>query len=1114
MKPLKLTVENFGPFADTQIIDFRKLDEIFLISGPTGSGKTSLFDAIVYALYGDLPGTRDASKIKSNFTPEEGTARVSLDFRASGKFYRINRSHKFYVNRNGAFTDRKEHSLFELTGVGQGGKAGLDHQDTENAKEKPVPETRTETELRSFIEGLLHLSLDEFSKIILLPQGEFQKFLEESSAGRQAIMRKLFPTSDHLRITDSLTSKRNEINRKIRAAQDQLDELQESLDPETLEKQELELDSLIGELESKRSSIAKEQEENFRLQEQEKNLALQFQRWNDYQTQQSELKNQLPEMDSLRQSIAQAEKAATLMPALEELDRIAADLEEAGRERDTLEKEKDGLFEQEKQVDKRVKEREKLSAEWQKKQNSLGELKPLLEKESLRNDQIKKQSQARSELESLTEQLSHEEAKKAELETNLTSLDQETEELETRLGKDDTDRTLHTKEKLLWHLEELVQHGSSIQENLDKWRESQKSVILNANQLAELENRQRMSSATQLAATLHDGQPCPVCGSREHPAPAHDDGLEFTQQARIQTAKANLESSRNALSRVEANLAASAREARKCIDDLESHSESRKGENESLLESEHRTQLESLDELCEKLETQVTSAEGNSSYAHSSYTDYSPEARSEDLSDGLLSAQGAYVDTNMKTNRSAADALEGGPKAVADFDREAFSVLLNELNHWMEQEVARREELQKQKDMIQHDKHRLDSLRKSRKERAEELDALNKSLQTRQKDVQSRQQDLAVLGESLKSLDSDLNGRTNIAGALEQLQERLEQLEREMAEIDALVSDHAKRKSENETKLQSNQKQLDKLEKDRKQRDIKLQSRLKEKGLQDLAEIRALYIEEDELKAKADSLKSYEKEKERIETLVSSLEKELKDKSLPDLESRARVLEKLKSDLKTTDAELDDNRARREHLKRENERKAYLEKRIQKLQSENRALVELANDLAGINSRRVNFENFVLNYYLRDVTDHANHRLRSLSDGRYALTVNAEIEHGGRQTGLNLDIMDAHTGVPRSVKSLSGGEKFLASLSLALGLADVIQERAGTIEMDSLFLDEGFGTLDDEALNRAMGILEEIRENRMVGIISHVSELKRTIPCQLQVQRSPGGSTVELALVG
>jgi len=133
-----------------------------------------------------------------------------------------------------------------------------------------------------------------------------------------------------------------------------------------------------------------------------------------------------------------------------------------------------------------------------------------------------------------------------------------------------------------------------------------------------------------------------------------------------------------------------------------------------------------------------------------------------------------------------------------------------------------------------------------------------------------------------------------------------------------------------------------------------------------------------------------------------------------------------------------------------------------------------------------------------------------MSGGRYRLSVRTETEDRRSQAGLELDVLDAATGVARPVGTLSGGEKFMASIALALGLADAIQERSGGIQLEAVFIDEGFGALDDQALDNAISILDEIRGTRMVGVISHVSELKNRIPVQVEVRKGPRGSHISV----
>lgn len=163
------------------------------------------------------------------------------------------------------------------------------------------------------------------------------------------------------------------------------------------------------------------------------------------------------------------------------------------------------------------------------------------------------------------------------------------------------------------------------------------------------------------------------------------------------------------------------------------------------------------------------------------------------------------------------------------------------------------------------------------------------------------------------------------------------------------------------------------------------------------------------------------------------------------------------------------------------------------------------NLIRGQNDSKISFERFVQIGYLEKVTHAANERLRVLSNGQYFLKSTGRKE-GNAQSGLSIDVYDSHTGQTRDVKTLSGGEKFNASLSLALGMADVIQSVQGSVHIDTMFIDEGFGTLDEEALRRAIDILIVFQQTgRLIGVISHVAELKAAMPAILQVQKLKEG---------
>jgi exonuclease SbcC len=171
-----------------------------------------------------------------------------------------------------------------------------------------------------------------------------------------------------------------------------------------------------------------------------------------------------------------------------------------------------------------------------------------------------------------------------------------------------------------------------------------------------------------------------------------------------------------------------------------------------------------------------------------------------------------------------------------------------------------------------------------------------------------------------------------------------------------------------------------------------------------------------------------------------------------------------------------------------------------------RHLSEIAD---GKNQSKLSFERYILTHYFDEIIYYANLRLIEMTDSRYSLIRRVDVGRGA--SGLELDVFDQHTSKKRSVKSLSGGESFKASLSLALGLAEIVQNYSGGISLETMFIDEGFGTLDPESLDSAIETLLKLeKSNRKVGVISHVSELKKRIPAKINIIPNQEGSTIKL----
>ena len=186
-----------------------------------------------------------------------------------------------------------------------------------------------------------------------------------------------------------------------------------------------------------------------------------------------------------------------------------------------------------------------------------------------------------------------------------------------------------------------------------------------------------------------------------------------------------------------------------------------------------------------------------------------------------------------------------------------------------------------------------------------------------------------------------------------------------------------------------------------------------------------------------------------------------------------------------------------------------LESQRQKLQTSEALINQLYTDISDKNPKKIAITTWILGVYLDQVVSCANSRLKRISEGRYTLHFSKD-KSGNGAKGLDLEVLDSYTGKNRPCATLSGGETFMVSISLALALTDVVTSKRGGISLQSLFIDEGFGSLDPTSLDKALSILEEVREGRCVGIISHVSEMQNRIPSRLEVIKTSTGSTVRL----
>ncbi|EFS02997.1 exonuclease SbcC, putative, partial [Listeria seeligeri FSL S4-171] len=269
-------------------------------------------------------------------------------------------------------------------------------------------------------------------------------------------------------------------------------------------------------------------------------------------------------------------------------------------------------------------------------------------------------------------------------------------------------------------------------------------------------------------------------------------------------------------------------------------------------------------------------------------------------------------------------------------------------------------------------------------------------------------------------------------------------------------------------------------------------------------------MSDETLKIQEEKVSAFQKKRHLAISRQADLTEKLKDKQKPNIDQLESIMKEKQQIL----AQLEEKTMRqRELVSKRKELIENYQKSIQAVEQAevNYADIGLLSDAArGKNARRITFERYILAMFLDTIINRANHRLSKMTSGRFELHRKIEKAKGNVQSGLELEVFDEYTGLTRHVKTLSGGESFKTSLALALSLAEVVQEMAGGISLETMFIDEGFGTLDPESLEVAVECLLETQENgRLVGIISHVPELKERISARLEVTATNHGSTTK-----
>jgi exonuclease SbcC len=1029
MKPIRLSMTAFGPYRDMETIDFSLLEDrrLFVISGNTGAGKTTIFDAICFALYGTASG-EDRSEprmLRSHFADDEVHTAVDYHFSVGKRTYRIFRqmAHRRGVNKNET-----------------GGKAEL--YETTSGYEVPCIDRFTVSDVNLKMETVIGLTREQFSQIVMLPQGEFRKLLTSDTENKEEILRRIFRTGLYQKIEDRFQQRNRELQDALKQAKSMQDiyvkQAQETLphregSPLALTLQQ-EYSGMVQVTEGLVQEIAyyegqsAETELNKaavagRLLAQEsalrEALALErrFAQLAEKRSQLAQMEVRKAEVDESESLVRLAEQAARIEPYEEQANQAKRQLELKRSQHeqkllDVAEAERGHALAETRFRSEEAREDERKEAD--RELERLLTLKPIVHTLEERRVEVErlvaeeKLSTARREaVEQQLATLREEKRHKAE------QLKQMETEADLLPGKLEQYEHIRNKYKLLKELLELDKRIADFTRH--QAQQEQVTQLLRSDH-EKLETLWLEGQAGLLATHLHDGKPCPVCGSEVHPVKAVS-VISVPSREGLQAAKDKLYIAEQQLSEAKAQAAAAGT-----------------GRNER---------------------TAAISEYG---------------ITSEPLAEQLSQAEAAG-----KLLRTETDQLK----------QQGDSIQL------LRQEGGRLE---------QH----LEKLQLEREQLLGTLHQLSVDRSTKQSLLEN---ELSRIPEPLRSPNRLLERILEQTAMTKKLNEAWQDAQRQLQAMQS-------RRVEEKTNAAQLAKQLEDAEQHGKQSGQRFEEEVTRSGFSTLEAYQTSKLPETQRNSLNLVIQEFKSLFASLIHQITELESELSGQAPPTLATLQEAIAELKSQLEQITTVLHTLQRYKEEAQRLLTAIAKASEQFRELELKQQQVSDIYQMLKGDNPLKISFERYILIEFLEQILHAANARLHELSNGQFMLQRSDRLETRGRQSGLGLDVYDAYTGQNRDVKSMSGGEKFNASLCLALGMTDIIQAYQGGVTIEMMFIDEGFGSLDEDSLNKAITTLIDLqRSGRMIGVISHVQELKQAFPAVLEVSKTKEGHSRTTILV-
>ncbi len=1011
MKPERLLLRAFGSYAGEQILDFGDLAgrSLFLIHGPTGAGKTTVLDAICFALYGETSGLRQSGDVRSHLADPGTTTEVVYDFALGARRFRVQRSPEQKRPRRRGGGDVREPgraTLWDRTEAGAGEGRVL--------ADRPQQVTQEVARLLGF-EG------DQFRQVVLLPQGEFRRLLTSSSLEREEILHVLFRTDRCRALEEELKRRQTEAEKGLGEQRARRETLLGRAGVERVEDLAPRLADLARRM-AEASAAVQARDATFLAADQALKAGeaaeARFVEHEAAKADQERLAGEVGKIEVRRRELDRADRASRLEDGFERVQEKRRETERLGK------REQECVREAEKAGEDMARARAALEAEEAREpdrsaareeatrlRDSLGKVGEL-QKARLALSQCQERrvtvegrlAEARARAKGVRTEVQEAEQRRSRAREAMLSvpglelkLDEAARLLFYRKSLDRSERSLGTAKKTL-----------SQASRLREVEEERLSAARAA--MAEATARWVRGRAAELARSLEAGKPCPVCGATDHPAPAAAEegaaGPE-TLETRMRTLQ-DLEDSAAAARGREA-------EARASVERMEAEAlrmreslGARAGETAEALEAAAR-------EIRRQLET-AQSGRRQVLDAESQQTEIRKRMQAAEEEAGLADLELVRVVEECGQLTGVLRALEQDvPEGLRDVDA-------------LQEAIRAAEE---KRDLLDA------ALARAREESARQERRLHVAESERKGAVEARERAAAAAREAGEAFQS----RVADAG---------------FSDLEDFAS--ARRPAASRDLLRQAVEEFDRARADAERRLRAAERALEGVSRPDVGALRAGW----------DATRAARDDALRVEA---------------ELRRERDEIDRLRADVEGLDRALGD-----------------LEQRLARVAG-------LASAARGENEARVTFQRFVLGALLDEVAEAAALRLHAMSRDRYHLERARETEDRRRSGGLDLVVVDTYTGEPRSVRTLSGGEMFLAALSFSLGLADVVQRHTGGIRLDAIFVDEGFGSLDPDALELAMRTLVDLqRDGRMVGVISHVPELREWIDARLEVATGREGS--------